>query len=179
MTASGNIYNFTLRMGEGQGYRIEGIVTLAGQITILKKEASFNTCPICLAKGTLIDTPAGSVPVEQLRKGMAVWTVNNSGKRIAVPVIETVVTPVPPFFQVLNVTLNDGRTVTASPGHPTAEGWALKDYKVGDTLDGASIIALEYLVWNGGATCDLLPSGVTGLYWANGILLRSSLVQTQ
>ena len=34
MTASGDIYNFVLRIGEGQGERIEGTITLSGKITV-------------------------------------------------------------------------------------------------------------------------------------------------
>jgi len=175
LTASGDIYNFTLRGGEGQGVRISGTITPSGEITVLKQETSFNTCPICLAKSTLIDTPAGPVPVEELNRGMAVWSVDDSGKRVPATVVETVVTPVPSSFQVVTVRLDDGRAVTASPGHPTAEGRPLGDYQVGDSLDGALVIAVEQVSYEKEATYDLLPSGTTGLYWANGILLRSTL----
>jgi hypothetical protein len=175
MTASGADYNFTLRVGEGQGERIDGVITQSGQITVTKRETSFNTCPICLASGTLIDTPEGLVLVEQLRKGMFVWTVGESGQRIAAVVMDTVSTPVPLLFQVVRVTLNDGRVVTASPGHPTADRRALGDYRVGDMLDGGVVMAVERIAYNEGATYDLLPSGATGMYWANGILLRSTL----
>ncbi|MFC1989811.1 Hint domain-containing protein [Chloroflexota bacterium] len=175
ITASGDLYNFVLRTGENQGERIEGTITASGKIKVLKREPSFNTYPICLTKGTLIDTPGGPVLVEQLHQGMAVWTVDNSGKRIAATVVETSVTSVPSSFQVVRVRLTDGRTVTASPGHPTAEGRALGDYQVGDTLDGALVMTVLHVTYNGGATYDFLPSGETGLYWANGVLLKSTL----
>lgn len=174
-TASGDVYNFTLRVGEGQGERIDGTITRWGEITVLKREPSFNTCPICLARGSLIDTPAGPVPVEQLRKGMAVWTVDGWGERVRASVVETAVTPVPSSFQVVRVKLNDGRIVTASLGHPTAEGRALGDYQAGDTLNGALVVAVELVAYDSGTTYDLLPSSTTGLYWANGVLLKSTL----
>ncbi len=175
LTASGDVYTFVLRTGENQGERIEGTITTAGKITVTKREPSFNTRPICLARGTLIDTPGGPVPVEQLGKGMPVWTVDESGKRVAAVVNETVSTPVPSSFQVVRVILSDGRSVTASAGHPTAAGQALGSYQVGDTLDGALVIAVEHLAYDSGVTYDLLPSGSTGLYWANGVLLKSTL----
>lgn len=175
MTVSGDDYHFTLRVREGEGERIEGTITPSGKITVLEREPSFNTYPICLASGTLIDTPSGLVPVEQLRKGMAVWTVDDSGKRIVAVVVKTIVTPVPSSFKVIRLRLNDGRTVTASPGHPTAEGRALDDYQVGDTLDGALVITVEHVTYNSNATYDFLPSGSTGLYWANGVLLKSTI----
>ncbi len=175
MTLAGDIYQFTLRVKEGQGERIEGTVTSAGDIKVTKREPSFNTCPICLARGTLIDTPGGPVPVEQLHEGMAVWTADSTGNRVAGVVLKMVTTPAPSSFQMVKVTLSDGRAVTASPGHPTAEGRALGDYQVGDTLVGAVVTAAEHSDYNG-VTYDLLPSGGTGLYWANGILLKSTIV---
>ncbi|MDO8688388.1 MAG: Hint domain-containing protein [Dehalococcoidales bacterium] len=175
MAASGDVYNFILRVGETQGQRIEGTITLAGKITVLKREPSFNTRPICLARGTLIDTPGGPVPVEQLSKGMAVWTVDESGERVAAVVNETSSTPVPSLFRVVRVIMNDGRSVTASAGHLTAVGQALGNYQVGDTLDGALVVEVERLAYDSGMTYDLLPSGSTGLYWANGVLLKSTL----
>lgn len=175
MIASGDVYQFTLRVREGDGERIEGTITPSGKITVLKREPSFNTYPICLAKGTLIDTPGGPVPVEQLYNGMAVWTLDDSGKRIVALVVQITVSSVPSSFQMVRLRLNDGRTVTASPGHPTAEGRVLGNYQVGDTLDGAMVMTVEHVAYNNGATYDFLTSGSTGLYWANGILLKSTL----
>jgi hypothetical protein len=34
---------------------------------------------------------------------------------------------------------------------------------------------VEHVIYHGDATYDLLPDSSTGLYWANGILLRSTL----
>ena len=65
--------------------------------------------------------------------------------------------------------------MAASWSHPTSDGRVLGDYKMGDVLDGALVATVEYVPYNSGATYDLLPSGATGLYWANGILLKSTL----
>lgn len=175
VTPSGDMYQFTLRVGEGQGERIEGTVAASGSIKVSKREPSFNTCPICLTEGTLIDTPGGPVPVGQLHEGMAVWTVDDGGNRVAGVVVKIVTTPVPSSFQVVRVTLSDGRAVNASSGHPTAEGRALGAYRVGDTLDKAVVTAVEHSEYDG-VTYDLLPSGGTSLYWANGVLLKSTVV---
>lgn len=175
MTSSGDLYSFNLRVGVGQGERIDGTITPSGEIQVLKREPSINTCPICLAKGTLIDTPDGPVAVEELRPGMAVWTRDGSGQRVPAEVLSTTRTPVPASFQVVKVTLGDGRTVTASPGHPTASGRSLGEFQTGDILDGSPIVSAERSAYNDAATYDLLPSGETGLYWANGILLKSTI----
>ncbi len=176
LTAAGASYEFSLRTGKGQGLRVSGNITLSGEITVAKQETSFNTCPICLSRGTLIDTPAGPVPVEQVRRGTVVWTVDSSGERASGVVAETIVTPVPRYFRVVKLELSDGRSVTASPGHPTAERRALGEYAVGDSLDGALVAAVAYLEYGDGATYDILPAGATGVYWANGIRLKSTLL---
>ena len=132
MTAANGVYNFDLRVGEGQGTLIQGNIKTSGEIQETSQETSLNICPICLVKGTLIDTPQGQIPVEQLSKGMIVWTMDESGNRVAKEVVETASTPVPLFFHALRIELSDGRSVAVSPGHPSAEGKAIADYQVGD-----------------------------------------------
>ena len=175
MAAVNGAYNYDLRVGEGQGEHIQGTITTSGEIQIASRESSLNTCPICLTKGTLIDTPTGQVPVEQLEKGMTVWTLDNFGKRIVTEIIGIATTPVPLNFQVVRIQMEDGRSVTASPQHPTAAGKAIADYQVGDILDGARVVSIGYVTYEGGKTYDILTAGTTGLYWANGILLGSTL----
>jgi hypothetical protein len=175
LTPSNNIYNFSIRTGENQGLHIEGTITTAGQITITKQEPSFNTYPICLSRGTLIDTLNGPLPVENIHPGMMVWTLDPQGNRILAPVIKTSTTPVPPLFQVVIITLSDNRMVTASPFHPSSDWRPLADYRPGDILDGTPVTRVELTVYDGSLTYDLLPAGGTGLYWANGILLGTTL----
>jgi hypothetical protein len=177
ITPAGNIYDFSLRIGEGEGEKIDGTITPSGSIAVTSREPSFNTCPICLAEGTLIATPAGPVAVEQLREGMAVWTADTQGNRVAAVVAATARTEVPATFQIVTVVLGDGRTVTASPGHPTADGWAIGDLQPGDVLDGATVVSATSATYGHAATYDILPSGPTGTYWANGILLGSTLAR--
>jgi hypothetical protein len=49
---------------------------------------------------------------------------------------------------------------------------------VGDILDGSEVISVEIIHLHDSGTYDLLPSGASGAYWANGILLRSTLLPT-
>ena len=177
LTPTGDKYNFTLRVDEGQGELIEGTITTSGTIKVLKREESFNTYPICLAKGTSIETSLGPVAVELIQKGMLIWTVDNSGSRVLAPVIKTANTPVPSSFRVVKMELSDTRTITASQNHPTADNKALGDYEVGDTLDGAQVTSIEYLPYTENATYDILTAGSTRLYWADGILLKSTLTK--
>jgi len=175
ITPSGGLYNFSLRVGKDQGQLIEGTITSSGQIKVTRQETSFNTCPICLTSGTLIDTPAGRVPVEQLQVGMTVWTVDPAGQLAAVPVIKIASVSVPPSFKVVKVSLDDGRTISAAPGHPTGDNRALGEYQTGDSLDRGRVISVELIDYWPGTTHDILPAGPVGVYRANGIWLKSTL----
>src|SRR5690349_20560457 len=170
-------YQFQIRTGteEKGGSAITGTIDGNGSIEIQKQEQGFLSCPICLARGTLIDTPRGPVAVENLRVGDPVWTTNGSGERVSGTILRTSRVPVPATYQVVHVVLSDGRELWASPGHPTVDGKRLGDLKVNDLLDGARLIKVERLPYAGAATYDLLPSGETGFYWANGILIGSTL----
>ena len=84
--------------------------------------------------------------------------------------------PAPIGFQIIRIVLSDGRSVSASPGHPTPDGRAIGDLKVGDMLDSAIVVSVTSVPYSG-FTLDILPDGGTGLYWANGILLKSTLTQ--
>jgi hypothetical protein len=72
--------------------------------------------------------------------------------------------------------LADGRELHASPGHPTADGRPLGSLAVGHVLDGSRIVLWALVPYAGERTYDLLPAGPTGAYWANGVLLSTTLV---
>ncbi len=178
LEAAGEGYQFELRIADaegGQGVAIKGRIDPTGAITIQQQEPTIATCPICLAKHTLIDTPAGPVEAQNLRAGMTVWTVNAQGARVAAVLLTTVQIAVPADHQMIHLALDDGRELTASPGHPTADGRTLGNLQPGDLLDGAHIVRLNRIPYTEPATYDLLPAGDTGFYWANGILVGSTL----
>ncbi len=174
---AGEKYQFQIQTGSDgqQGTAITATIDSNGSIDVLQKQQSFPTCPICLAAGTLIDTPRGAVRVEDLRVGDPVWTTNEAGQRVPATILKTGSVHVPASHQMIHVTLSDGRELWASPGHPTSDGRNLAALKIGDTLNGAQIIQLERMPYAGTATFDILPSGETGSYWANGILMGSTL----
>jgi hypothetical protein len=158
------------------GLQVEGNVDLSGAVDITKRTTVGPlNCPICLARGTRIATPSGNVAVEDLQVGDAVWTVDANGARVAAPLIAIGSTPVPATHEVVHLVLDDGRDVRVSPGHPTADGRYAGDLRPGDALDGARVLVAEREPYGGGATFDVLPAGASGMYWANGILLGSTL----
>jgi hypothetical protein len=140
----------------------------------IRIEARGNPAAICLSATDRIDTPTGPVPVSQLRVGMIVWTLDATGHRAGSSVLLVSHRAAPLGHEILRLALADGRTVEASPGHPTADGRLLGDLRQGDLLDGSAVTAVQRVSYVGD-TWDLLPAGATGFYWADGVLLGSTL----
>jgi len=126
----------------------------------------------CLPPDALIATPSGDVPIAKLRVGMAIWTQDASGRRIAGHVVRTSSTAVPGGHHVARLVLADGRTLVVSPEHPAIHD-RVQDLRAGELYDGATIVTLEMVPYGGERTYDILPSG--GVYWADGVPLRSTL----
>jgi len=104
-----------------------------------------------------------------------VWTLDASGRRVASTIVQVGSTPVPPTHRVVRLQLADGRLVLVSPGHPLPDGRPVASLGVGDTYDGAVVTSADLAPYDGGRTFDVLPAGDTGVYWANGIELGSTL----
>jgi hypothetical protein len=155
---------------------VSGTVRVYGAVTVSSRTPTgAPNCPICLAASTLISTPNGDVRVTEIKTGMLVWTANAGGARIAEPVLETGSTQVPAGHLMVHLGLADGRELLASPGHRTADGRALGSLARGASVDGSVVTTWELVPYAGDRTYDLLPAGPTGAYWANGILLSSTL----
>jgi hypothetical protein len=169
-------FAYLAQRGDKTGENVDGRAFADGKVVVLTRAAAGPpNCPICLALGTRIATPGGEVAVQDLRVGDVVWTTDAAGARIAAPLVVIGSTPVPATHQVVRLTLADGRLVYASPGHPTADGRRVGDLTAGETLDGARIASVARVAYDGGATYDILPASATGAYWANGVLLGSTL----
>ncbi|HXJ64380.1 MAG TPA: Hint domain-containing protein [Actinomycetota bacterium] len=167
-----------------EGYRFEvhqqddvlsGTVTPLGEIRVTGRTTLVGGCPICLARNTRIATPNGFVRVQDVQVGMAVWSTDRAGHRIRATVAAVGRTPVPPTHEVVRLVLADGRTVLVSPGHPTPDGAAVGELRVGMAFEDSTVVSARRIPYAGGFTYDVLPSGPTGTYFADGILLGSTL----
>ncbi len=156
---------------------ITGTIDQQGNITVTDSIETINTCPICLPSWTLIDTPTGAVPVSELQAGAMVWTVDDMGRRVQTAILATASIPTPPNHMMIDLHLDDGRNLLASPDHPIADGTPIAALHTGDLLDGSVVRSVGLVPYSGTATYDILPGGPTGLYWANGILVRSTLTE--
>ena len=79
----------------------------------------------------------------------------------------------------IDLVLDDGRSLTASPGHPLADGRALEELVIGEIMDGARVVSAKRVTYQETHTYDVLPQGSTGLYWANEILIASTLSKSR
>lgn len=130
---------------------------------------------LCLSSRTKISAPSGEYKVTELKIGMFIQSINTKGERIAVPILKTSKVPVPLTYRMVHLKLSDGRELTASSGHPTSDNRLIGNLKAGDEFDGAQVIETELVRYYDGFTYDILPAGDTGFYWANGVLIGSTL----
>jgi len=130
--------------------------------------------PICCSPDTKIKTTGEQKRIADIRKGELVLT--DEGKAVRVKKVSK--TPVK-NHKVLKITLNDGTVLEISPSHPTADGRKLKDLKMGDALDGRMVVEIKLIPYLYSHTYDILPDSKTGNYYANGVLIGSSLKLTK
>jgi hypothetical protein len=179
LTPDGDKFDFAypVRTGPAKASTLtKGTIDQAGSIMVQSKSSYMRPCPICLAASTTIDTPNGPVVVTSLRPGMQVWTADKSGHRQAAFVLEVGSMLAPAGHEVVDLVLADGREVWVSPGHPTPDGRHVGDLVPGDALDGSGVVSVDRTPY-AGRTYDILPSGPTGVYWADGVPLRSTLTK--
>lgn len=131
--------------------------------------------PICLSGDTHIGTPGGDIAVKDAKEGMSVWTIDERGQKIASVIMLTGKTSAPVGHKVVHIQLSDGRNLYVSPGHKIADGRKMGELRGGDTLQDATVLSANLIPYMEEYTYDILPAGATGMYFANGILLQSTL----
>jgi len=151
------------------------VMMLNQKLNLSTANAQSNDAAVCLSFGTMISTPLGSIPVFALKPGMLVYTLDADGVRTAMPLDLVSKASAPSTHTLCRIVLDDGREVSLSAGHPTADKRKIGDLVPGDVLDGAVIVSADRVPYTAGFTYDLLPSGDTGYYWADGVLMGSTL----
>ena len=126
--------------------------------------------PICCSPDTKIRTDSEQKRIADIKKGEIVLT--DDGKAVRVKKVSK--TPVK-NHKVLKVLLNDGTVLEISPGHPTADGRKFKDLKMRDILDGRLVVEVKLIPYIYSHTYDILPDSKSGNYYANGVLIGSTL----
>jgi len=122
-----------------------------------------------------VATPSGEVAIRDIMPGELVWTEDAHGIREARPVIDTAAIAVRSPHDVALIRMEDGRALTSSLLHPMLDGRIVADLSRGDLYDASRITTVTVLPYAESHTHDILPDGDTGIYWANGIRVGSTL----
>lgn len=131
----------------------------------------------CLPEEADISTPGGERVVSRLQEGDLVWTQTAAGEKIKAPIVRTAKVAAPEGHFMITIFLADGRSVTASPEHPLSDGRVFAEVEVGDIIGNVELAEVKRQVYSNKYTYDILPGGETGYYWADGVLLQSTLAK--
>ena len=148
----------------------------------LQCQPSTEPCPMgcvtcmCASPDTLVDTPDGERAIERITPGDLVFSLE-AGERVIVPVLRVNRTPVPATHAMVQVTLASGRVIAMSPGHPTADGRTFADLAPGERLGTLVIDAVQLVPYTHSFTVDILPASTTGVYFASGAPVGSTLLR--
>ncbi len=162
----------------GLGYYMPAIGGLLNKVTggmIREPQGGPNPNQHCLPSYAMIDTPFGEKRVTELQVGDPIWSVDEFGIQKPAVILLTNKHAVSPTHQMLKTTFEDGRILTASPSHP------LLNYQDFDSLvetegyNNSYVTKIEKFNYKEEFTYDILPSGSTGTYWANKVLIGSTL----
>jgi hypothetical protein len=132
-------------------------------------------CPICLSANSVIRTPNGDVSIKDIKNGMTILSTNSDGIVIKSKVIKISNVFVGDAHKVIDLQLADGRELFASPNHPTYDGRIIAGLKAGETYDGSKVKSIKLVPYKYQFTYDILPDSQTGDYFANGVLVGSTL----
>jgi hypothetical protein len=129
----------------------------------------------CLPPNARIATPSGEVAIRSLHVGSIVWTQSADGRKVPSPVAAVSSPKIRGPHNVARVVLDDGRSFTASLEHPLLAGQRVQDLRAGERYAGSTVIDVRVVRYTGSHTFDILPSGQTGVYWVDGVPVKSTL----
>jgi hypothetical protein len=128
---------------------------------------------ICASPDTPIATPTGERPISSLNVGDLVYSTTAFGI-VAVPVLQATRQAVR-SHHVIRVELASGVVLEISGGHPTADGRTFGELRVGDTLGDTEIVSVHVVPYAHDHTYDILPASESGVYFAGGVPIGSTL----
>ncbi len=137
---------------------------------LIEKSNNYISGSNCLALDTKIKTTELKKRISDIQVGDIVLSDNNKPAKV----IQTTKVEVT-NHKLLRIILDDATVLEVSPRHPTADGRKFSDLKVNDNLDGRKVVKISETTYNYPYTYDILPDSETGNYYANGVLIGSTL----
>lgn len=130
----------------------------------------------CLHPSTLILTPDGNKSVSLLKVNDQIWGRSKNGIKVKEKVLSISKSRTSSTHYLIHLLLSDMREVMVSPLHPLSDYInQFRHLKKNEIFDGARVVSVKHYYYPNQFTYDILPSGDTGNYWANGILMGSTL----
>lgn len=128
----------------------------------------FHYFDLCFARGTLVDTPTGAVPIEMLRKGDLVYTYRAATRRPAVGKVTEHIR-VKGRAPIVKVTLDNGKVVRCTPDHkwlvcPHFQKDAPIERRAEDLRPGDRLLPLRKIYWRGSGARRRKRSAYEHLY---------------
>ncbi len=118
---------------------------------------------------------AGKINGKEKQGGMLLWFEETDYNRVEAKVIKINRVFVGNEHRVIDLKLVDGRELFASPNHPTYDGRKIADLRVGEAYDKSTVRSIQLVQYKHQFTYDVLTDSQTGDYFANGILVGSTL----
>ncbi len=168
---AGTDYGQAVKSGGGFWYAI----TPSGSQLKKHVKNGITTPHYCLSVTARIATPTGPVQVDRIKRGQLVWSTDHHGHRIQVKVLKVLRTHVPLDHMMVRLRLADGRKLLVSLGHPLTDGRPVASLAAGQRFEGSRVLSAARVRYGRQYTYDLLPAGPTHTYFANGVLLGSTL----
>lgn len=126
--------------------------------------------PNCLSPDTRIKTDGIQKRIADIKVGdIVISDDDNKVKVIKIKKIEA------KKYKILKVEFNDGTILEISPNHPTSDGRLFKDLMMGDIVNNRIVIETKLIQYNYKYTYDILPDSEKGNYYANSVLVGSTL----
>jgi hypothetical protein len=152
---------------------------MQGPWSLACSEPQNGTCPVgcplcdCASPGTKIATPSGERDIAELKVGDVVYSIENES------IVEATLSQVRQRpvanHEVMQIELESGRVLRISAPHPTADGRTFGALEPGQTLDGMGIVGARPIPYAHPFTYDILPNTSTGVYFAEGVAIGSTL----
>jgi len=127
----------------------------------------------CASPDTPIATANGERAIQDLAVGDLVYSVQDGAIGL-VPIRQVHRVPVTEH-RVLRIEFASGAHFEMSAGHPTAQGRPIADLAVGQAILGERVTSITEIAYRHPYTYDILPDSDTGSYFADGVLVGSTL----
>lgn len=131
----------------------------------------------CLPPTACIDAPGGGIELQKLSKGDYIFSLDEQGREIVVPVLDLQRVSVGEEHRLIKLIMSDGGSIVGSAMHPLADGRLLEELESGDMIEGREVKKREWYKNEYSFTMDLLPEGPTAVYRIDGYWYKTTMRQ--